>query len=62
MRKKDFKTPPENNEIIVFKSYRQNYPEIGIYQTVESGNCVFIPSYEDVEYLENIEWWSELPK
>ena len=55
------KKKPEKDQIIVFKIKKAFYPEIGVWQTFDNGiEEVYIPANDDVEILENVEWWMEL--
>lgn len=63
MTKKNFKhDKPNKDQIIVFKSKKSLYPEIGVFQIFDNNiEEVYIPSNDDVEQLINIEWWCETP-
>jgi len=63
MKKKYFKdVKPVKDQIIVFKTTNDFYPEIGVFQTFDNGiEEVYIPANDDVEKLINIEWWCEIP-
>jgi hypothetical protein len=53
---------PKCDQIIVFKAKNMNLPEIGIWSDFEDNPSeIYIPANDDVELIENIEWWMELP-
>lgn len=54
---------PINKQVIVFKVKKSKLPEIGICQEIdEVVTEIYIPSNDDSESLENIEWWMEIPE
>ena len=53
---------PNNKQVIVFKSKINKLPEIGIYDIYETVSEIYIPANDDVEQIENIEWWFPIPE
>lgn len=52
-----------NKQVILFKTIESNLPEVGIFETFDDGiEEVYIPANDDVEQIENIAWWMEIPK
>lgn len=63
MKKYFEKDKPIKKQVIIFKTKEGFYPEIGVFETFENGvEEVYVPANDDVEQLENIEWWSEVPE
>lgn len=49
---------PDKDQIIVFKADRCSFPEIGIWSDFEDNPSeIYVPANDDVELVENIEWW-----
>lgn len=63
MIKKDIKKEkPNKDQVILFKSKKSKLPEVGIWQEFDNNiKEIYIPAYDDVEMINNIEWWSEIP-
>lgn len=63
MKKYFKKEKPNNKQVILFKTIESNLPEVGIFETFDDGiEEVYIPANDDVEQIENIAWWIEIPK
>ena len=56
------KQKPEKNEVILFKSKVSFYPEVGVFEIHDGVNEIYIPANDDVEQLENVEWWMKIPQ
>lgn len=49
---------PSTDQVIVFKASDVSLPEIGIWYDYEDNpSVVYVPANDDVELIENIEWW-----
>ena len=64
MKKKTFETnKPQEGQVIIFKVEGAHFPEIGVFEVYLGGvEEVYVPTHDDVEPLENIEWWCEIPE
>lgn len=62
MKKYFNKEKPSKDQIIGFKIKETTYPEIGVFQIFDNGiEEVYIPANDDVEQLENVDYWFEVP-
>lgn len=49
---------PNKDQIIVFKSKYVLLPEIGVWSEFDDNPSeIYVPANDDVEQIENIEWW-----
>lgn len=57
------KDKPSKDQVILFMARNYKYPEIGVFKTYEN-DCseIYIPSNDDAEKIENVEWWMEVPE
>ena len=51
-----------HDQTILFKAKNSIFPDVGVWQDFGDRSEVYIPSNDDVEIVENIEWWSPIPE
>jgi ribosomal protein S24E len=53
---------PKNKEMILIRCVGSSIPEVGIWEDFgDEKSEVYIPAYDDVELITNIEKWSPIP-
>lgn len=57
-----YKQKPEEKEVILFKAEKAFYPEVGVFEIHDAIEEIYIPANDDVELLENVEWWMKIPQ
>ena len=57
-----YKQKPKKDEVILFKVGKAFYPEVGVFQIHDYIEEIYIPANDDVERLENVEWWMKIPQ
>lgn len=57
-----YKQKPKKDEVILFKAKVSAYPEVGVFEIHDAIEEIYIPANDDVELLENVEWWMKIPQ
>ena len=53
---------PYNNSLLIVGRKIKFEKEVGVFEIHDAIEEIYIPANDDVEQLENVEWWMKIPQ